>query len=419
MRILARYIFREFLVPLFYCLAGFISIYVLFELFGSFSRLSEAKLPAGETVAYFAGYLSPFFHYLAPAALMLATLYTMWNFSRHSELVAMRASGVSLVAIAKPIVFGSVLVAAAVAFVNEWYMPRRAQWAKSLRAERFNTAKVSSGGGLSYCDSAANRTWAVNGYHDVMCRTLGDVRITTDRSDGSRESSVTAEKAMYLDGEWWLFNPVVRHYDTGGRPVATPVPELDALKLRAFPHFRERPEDIMMQNCDPRFASVRGKLRYIRVNKDMEESTRDSLRYDAWAQAVSPLACIVITLLSIPGGMASGRQSVFAGILGTVGMYFAYLGMVIACLALAKTEMMPPVPAALLPPVAFAALGFFRCMRPMSRTLALMALYFALLGAYVALAALLSGRLGMDCAMAHSLAATLPVLAAAFLTRRM
>ena len=86
MRILGRYIFREFLVPLAYCLAGFVSIYVLFELFGSFSRLSEAKLPAGETVAYFAGYLSPFFHYLAPAALMLATLYTMWNFSRHSSL---------------------------------------------------------------------------------------------------------------------------------------------------------------------------------------------------------------------------------------------------------------------------------------------------------------------------------------------
>ena len=419
MRILARYIFREFLTPLFYCLTGFVSIYVLFELFGSFSRLSEAKLPFGEAVAYFAGYLSPFFHYLAPAALMLATLYTMWNFCRHSELTAMRASGVSLVSVAKPLLLGAAAMALAVAWVNEVYMPRRAQWAKSLRAERFNAAKVSSAGGLSYCDSRQRRTWAVNGGHDALCRRLGDVRITTDRPDGSRETSITAKKAMYLDGEWWLFSPTVRHYDTGGRPVATPTPELDALPLRVFPHFRERPEDIMMQNCDPRFTSVRGKFRYLRTNKDMNDASRDALRYDAWAQAFSPLACLVMTLLAIPGGIASGRQSVFAGILGTLVLFFAYYGMTIGCLALAKTGLMPPVPAAALPPVAFTALGLFRCRRTMTQTMALLAVYAALVGAYAASAALLSGRLGVDRAMAHSLAATLPVLAAAACTARL
>ena len=80
MGILSRYIFREFLVPLAYCLAGFISIYVLFDLFGSFSRMLEAKLSFTDAVMYFCGYLAPYFHYLAPAALMLATLYTIWTF---------------------------------------------------------------------------------------------------------------------------------------------------------------------------------------------------------------------------------------------------------------------------------------------------------------------------------------------------
>ena len=44
MRILTRYVFREFLIPLFYCMSGFISIYVLFELFGSFSRIAESDI---------------------------------------------------------------------------------------------------------------------------------------------------------------------------------------------------------------------------------------------------------------------------------------------------------------------------------------------------------------------------------------
>ena len=43
MRILFRYVFREFCVPLAYCLTGFLSVYVLFELFGVFNRMMEAK----------------------------------------------------------------------------------------------------------------------------------------------------------------------------------------------------------------------------------------------------------------------------------------------------------------------------------------------------------------------------------------
>ena len=54
MRILTSYVLREYLVPLSYCLAGFVSIYVLFELFGSFSRLAAAKPAWTQIVRFFA-----------------------------------------------------------------------------------------------------------------------------------------------------------------------------------------------------------------------------------------------------------------------------------------------------------------------------------------------------------------------------
>ena len=89
MRILSRYILREFLVPLSYCLLGFLGIYVIFELFDSFNRLMEGHPTLLDTVGFFAGYVSPYLEWLIPAALMLGTLYTMWNFCRHSEITAM------------------------------------------------------------------------------------------------------------------------------------------------------------------------------------------------------------------------------------------------------------------------------------------------------------------------------------------
>ena len=131
------------MVPLGYCLAAFVSLFTLFELFGSFSRLVEAKLPAGEVVRYFLGFLSPYFQWIAPAALMLATLYTMWTFCRHSEIVAMRASGVSFFVIARPILLVSFAMASVVAWVNERYVPANAQRA-ALRATKSSEARACS-----------------------------------------------------------------------------------------------------------------------------------------------------------------------------------------------------------------------------------------------------------------------------------
>lgn len=417
MKILSRYVFREFSIPLFYCLAGFISIYVLFELFGSFSRIADAKLPVADVLLYFAGYLSPFFHYLAPAALMLAALYTMWNFSRRFELVAMRASGISLATVVLPIMLAAAATAAFTAWVDESYMPRAAPWAKRLRMERFDKAKAAEGDGFSYRNSAARRTWTVDKGSLADTGRLEGVRIACDRADGTRELTVAAAKAEYLDGEWWLTDPKVRHYDAAGRQTASRTPELDALSLRAFPDFTESPEDIAMQLSDARYASVAGKLRYVRSNPDLSGETRDAIRYDAWSQAVAPLACIVIALLSVPAGMTTGRQAVFAGVIAAVSMFFAYYGLVIACMVLAKTSLMPPVAAALAPPVLFGAAGVFHCFKTTKATCALLAAFFVLFAAYAAAAAFLVSKAGIDETMAHCLAATVPAMAAAWCAR--
>ena len=417
MRILFRYVLREFLVPLCYSLIGFVSIYVLFELFGSFSRIAEAKLPFGTVVAYFAAYLSPYFQYLAPATLMLATLYTMWNFCRHSEITAMRASGISLMTIVRPLMVGAVLMAGLVWWVNESYMPEHALWAKRLRTSRFDQADAMRQGSPVYKDTKSDHSWTVQGDHDANCRHLEDVRIEI----GNR--TIRADRAEFLDGEWWLaVSEVTRKVPdelTGGIQSLVSAEGTDGLKLRCFPELTERPEDIEMQSNGPQYASSLGKLRFLKMSENLEESSRDGYAYDAWAQLLSPLACIVITLLTIPAGISSGRQSVFSGVLGALGMFFAYYGLTIACMVLAKTGYVPPILAAFVPIVTFLALGAFFCMRTLGLTLRLMCIYFLLFAVYVLLATGLVRKLGMQETMAHTLAATLPVAGATLCFVRM
>ena len=358
MRILTRYVLKEFLVPFFYCLTGFVSIYVLFDLFGSFSRMRNAHISFEEAVLYFCAYLAPYFHYIVPAALMLATLYTMWCFCRHSELTAMRASGVSFLMIVKPLLAVSIVMAAAVAWVNESFVPAKAQWAAQMKTVQFDREMLAMADNIVFRNTPEDRTWNVNSILDAEGRHLKDVHVTVDRPDGgARLYGVTAARADYLDGEWWFTEPKVQHYDSLGQEIATPTPELDALPFRCFSQFRETPADFLMQNRPWKFNSVRDRLRYLRNHPNLAAESRRDRIYDTWAQVMAPLACIIITLFAIPAGIASGRQSVFRGILGALGMYFAFYGLTIAMMVLAKNGWFPAIPAAILPAVVFLVLG--------------------------------------------------------------
>ncbi len=72
---------------------------------------------------------------------------------------------------------------------------------------------------------------------------------------------------------------------------------------------------------------------------------------------MAPWACLVITLMAIPAGIASGRQSVTKGIVVALGLFFAFYGVTIGCMILAKNGMIPPVPAAVFPDLLFLAIG--------------------------------------------------------------
>ena len=357
MKIILRYVLREFLVPLTYCLTGFISIYVLFELFGSFSRMLDSDLGFIDAVVYFFGYLSPYFHYLAPAALMLATLYTMWTMCRHSEIVAMRASGISFMSIAKPLLAVAFLMSVFVLCINEYFVPVYAPFATQLKSARFEHVKRESADNIVYRNASACRTWNVDSLIKADGSSLENVRVTVDRPGGARLMTVSADRADHLDGEWWMTGVHVQHFDANGREVATPTPEADALDFRCFSLFDERPEDFLLQNRPWKFNSVSGRFRYLQTHPELAPEKRQELLYDIWAQIMAPWACLVITLMAIPAGIASGRQSVTKGIVVALGMFFAFYGVTIGCMILAKNGMIPPVPAAVFPYLLFFAIG--------------------------------------------------------------
>ncbi|HOE60915.1 MAG TPA: LptF/LptG family permease [Kiritimatiellia bacterium] len=357
MRILSRYVLREFLVPLFYCLAGFLGIYVLFELFDSFNRLMEARPPFLEVVAFFAGYVSPYLEWLFPAALLLGTLYTMWNFCRHSEITAMRANGIGFTAIVRPLLVVAALMALAVAAINEFYAPHAAEQARAMRENRFKPLTNTEILNIPYYNQQARRVWRINHMRSDQPNRIEGVRISFDRPDGSRQLDITCRSAEYLDGLWWLFYPQYQYFDELNNPIENPKPQLADLVIRAMPELNESPRDFLLMNKAWEFYSVRDMLHYLKNHPHLEKHEVASKTFDVHARLAAPFSCLIITLFAIPAGMASGRQSVFKGVLLAVALFFGFYVVTNGCMVLAKNGLMPVILGAWCANVIFLAAG--------------------------------------------------------------
>ncbi len=374
MKILQKYVLREFLLPFTYCFCTFYGLYVLCTLFSTFKKITEAHPPAWFVVRYLVDYMSPYVVWLLPASLMLAALYTMWRFCHHSEIIAMRANGLSYATVVAPIL-GVAAVAAVLCLLNqEFYAPQGREFARRAEAADFRYAvepKTNQAGNLppairsvDYYNYAARRYWHVNSMNLDAPRILEGVRITIERPDGRKIVDISCQRAEFLDGLWWLYSPQYRYFNENGNLINPPANPLLSLTVRPMPHFNEMPRDFVIEGKDWDYLSLRDMLAWVKAHPQTDAPGKV---YDIHARLAMPWACIVITLFAIPAGVASGRQSVFKGVLLAIALFFAFYMASMGCALLAKNKdvQLTPWIAAWLPNITFlgAGLGLFARLR--------------------------------------------------------
>ena len=357
MTILFKYVLREFLKPLFYCMTGFLGIYVIFELFDSFNHIIKSKVSIWQFISFFLGYISPYLQWIIPAALLLATLYTLWNFCRHSEITAMRASGIGFSVIVSPLFATAVAMMVLVTVVNEYYAPTASENAQAFKDADFHTVETDLRENVPYINHAANRSWRINRMDAKHPDLLEGVRISFDRPDGSKQLDITCRKAEYLDGMWWLFYPQYQYFDELNIPIENPHPELATLALRAFPEIQESPEDILLMNKPARYYNIKNLKRHLTNSPNLNDRDIAGLKYDIHARMAIPFSCLIITLFAIPAGVATSRQSVFKGVITAIAMFLGFYASNMACMVLAKNCLLSASLAAWIPNLMFFVIG--------------------------------------------------------------
>lgn len=364
MRLLDRYLLRELLVPLGYCLSGFLLLWVASDLITELSSLQEKKLHVGDVAQYYLVKTPEFLVLVLPMALLLALLYSLTNHARHNEITAIRAAGVSLGRLCLPY-FGVGLVASAAVFaLNEYCVPQSADAAEQIRNSRSPPPDGTPGRdkilNLGINNSRDGRDWII-GVYDLRTAEMLKPVVISKLPDGSH-LELRAARAIRVNGIWNCFDVI--EYRRPAQPDALPVLLLRT-NLLVTPEFSETPEQIKSEiqiGSGNSLAKARRAdipisviLNYLRLHPHPSQAA--ALYTKLAGRLATPWTCLVVVLIAIPFGAASGRRNVFVGVASSILICFAYFVVQQVCLAAGAGGKMPPWLAGWLPNLVFGMTG--------------------------------------------------------------
>src|SRR3989338_5594042 len=123
MKILTRYIVKEFLKIFVLTLAAFVSLYLIIDIFEQLGRLMTHHVQFGEGFTYFLCKIPFIFYQVTPVAVLVATLISLGIFVKHNELTAAMAGGIGALRFSLPLFIIALAISILNFILNESVIP--------------------------------------------------------------------------------------------------------------------------------------------------------------------------------------------------------------------------------------------------------------------------------------------------------
>ncbi len=122
--ILDRYIFKKFLIILFYTVLAFVVIFVIIDLIENLDKFLSFNASFGSVFFYYILYIPYIIILTLPVSMLLSSLFSLGSMAQHNEIIAMNASSVSLYRVLFPVFFLSFLISILIGLAGETLVPQ-------------------------------------------------------------------------------------------------------------------------------------------------------------------------------------------------------------------------------------------------------------------------------------------------------
>lgn len=357
MRILDRYVAWQLLPVWLWCTTVFLVLSSLVDLFGHLDEILRYHISTDVLVQYYLNFFPLVFVHAAPFALLLSTAFIAGRLARHSELLAVTASGTSLLRISIPFLFIGWCVSLGVFAVNERIIPHTSLIQERLQREVFREPRKES-----MVENVATMDSENRIYHarklDTRRNRLYDLTVLEHDAMNHPIRNWHANQAIWTRHGWLLLYGTVYPLGDRGTLTSDPIPFVE--RLLPFP---VTPQSFSEPQMRPEYLPF-GQLRlFIERLKEMGVKNLKRYRVELVAKLSVPFINIVICLIAFAGSCAPSLRGSLKGLGISLGWGTLYYIVVHFSHAIAKAW---PVPL-FLPLILPHALALGLCFRELRR----------------------------------------------------
>lgn len=359
MKVLDRYLVRELIFPIVFCSFTLIFLILVADLFDNLDELLRNKTPILIILRYYLSLIPISFTQTIAWAVWLGTIFLLVHMGLHNELMAMKAAGLKILTIVRPMIFVGLLLGIVTFLVADRIVPKTYRTANELleiyiekkkgaedRKVFKNVTYYSGGNTLYYFRKFAPRPKTVE----------GAIIIWLDPVTHHTTQKVFAQTGVWTD-DHWVFEGITEYQTDGqgdvlGKPLVFP--------KKSYPDVTITPRDLINTASDSIFLSYH-ELKYTIAKLKENGIAVYAEKVDLFSRMASPWKGLVMLLLAIPFlGTVRNRKAIAMSVLLCAASVFAFHVSDAILLALGKSGRLFPFLSAWGGNIIFATFAFVR-----------------------------------------------------------
>ena len=364
-RILDGYILREFVFLFATVLAGFVLLIIVFTFFDLMGDILRNRIALSIVGAYLLNLTPSMLYQIAPLAVLIAVLVTFVVMNRNSEIVAIKASGISLYRLIVPVITITAALAVGLFLFDQYYLPQANRRQEALRnvikgrpPQTYLNPRQKWIMGQKPLAGEPDRIFYYE-FFDPDRNEFANLSVFEfDPSTFQLTRRIFARRAVWRSnsGQWAFENGWVR--DMQGASVTA----YRTFLQTSFPEIHAAPDYFKKEDLQSQEMNFRQLDRYIR---DLEQSGFDTKRLSValWQKLSYPLIAVVMAVLAIPFALSMGRRGSITGVAIAIGLALAYWVVNLLFGAMGNSNYLPAALAAWSADVLFGLVGGYLLLR--------------------------------------------------------
>lgn len=358
MKLLDRYVLRNFIEPFLICTLGFLGIWLVFDLAGNVQDFIDAKASLKVIAGFYLTQMPAIMLIVLPIGLLLALLFSLSRMSRTNEIIAQLTAGRGFIRVLMPLFIIGLLLTGFVWYLNQELGPRAAA-VKKVALEQIQkgrkTMKQEALEAHLFKDRQTGRTWYVE-KHRMESNTLQGLVVIQQDEEGNVLKKWYAKRADWdpRTGIWGLIRGMYVEFDKDGAELKRELFLNSAIQIKDW---SESPWRISSSNFEPQNLSVPELREYLRQNHDFPEPNLAPYRVYLENRQAYPWCCLVAVLIGGPLGITYSRRGAVGSIAAAMFIFVSLFFLNDFFIALGKGMHLSPWVAAWTPTLTLGTIG--------------------------------------------------------------